>query len=54
VNLKATDVPALVRAELERILSDVGRALARTRDESTRVHLRDVEKRVEEMLEGEG
>lgn len=51
--VEATDVPALARAELERILSDVGRALARTRDEVTRVHLRDVEKRVEEVLEGE-
>ena len=47
------DVPALARAELERILSDVGRALARTRDEATRLHLRDIEARIEEMLEGE-
>ena len=47
----ASDLPALARAELKRLLSAVSRALSKTKDDVTRAHLEDVASRIDRILE---
>ncbi|MBO6576675.1 MAG: zinc-dependent metalloprotease [Rhodothermales bacterium] len=51
ISVSQSDIRAYVRGELEEINRDVGRALTRTRDRTTRLHLRDVEARIEAILD---
>ncbi len=51
VSISQSDIRAYVRGELSEINRDVGRALTRTRDATTRLHLRDIEARIEDILD---
>lgn len=51
VSVSQSDIRAYVRGELEEISRDVGRGLTRTRDAQTRLHLRDVSARIEDILD---
>jgi len=47
----SSDLPALARAELKRLLGAVSKALSRTKDDVTRAHLEDVASRIDRILE---
>jgi hypothetical protein len=51
VNLNQTDVPALSRYFLEQLNGDVKRRIAGTRDLMTKVHLQDLQNRIESFLD---
>ncbi|MFT4606064.1 MAG: hypothetical protein ACI9W4_002810 [Rhodothermales bacterium] len=53
VSISQSDIRAYVRGELSEINRDVGRALTRTRDATTRLHLRDIEARIESVLDSD-
>jgi hypothetical protein len=53
VSVSQSDIRAYVRGELEEISRDVGRGLTRTRDAQTRLHLRDVAARIEDVLDAD-
>ena len=53
VSVSQSDIRAYVRGELSEINRDVGRALTRTRDATTRLHLRDIEARIEDILDSD-
>ncbi len=53
VSISQSDIRAYVRGELAEINRDVGRALTRTRDATTRLHLRDLEARIEDILDSD-
>jgi hypothetical protein len=53
VNVRQSDIRALVRGELRVLRGEVERALPRASDEMTERHLRDVLTRIERILEGE-
>lgn len=53
ISIEQSDIRAYVRGELEEINRDVGRALTRTRDATTRLHLRDIEARIEDALDSD-
>jgi hypothetical protein len=50
-NVALSDVQAFARGELETLKSDVQRALRRTTDRTTQLHLRDVVFRIDQILE---
>jgi len=54
VNVRQSDIRALVRGELRVLRGEVERALPRASDEMTERHLRDVLTRIGRILEGEG
>lgn len=51
ISVEQSDIRAYVRGELQDIHRDIGRALARTRDRTTRLHLADMEARIEDILD---
>jgi hypothetical protein len=53
VNVRQSDIRALVRGELRVLREEVERALPRASGEMTERHLRDVLTRIERILEGE-
>jgi len=53
VNVGQSDIHALVRGELTTLQRDVKRALNRTRDHMTRLHLEDVLARIDDILDPE-
>ncbi len=53
VSVSQSDIRAYVRGELETIQRDVMRARRRTRDNMTRLHLADIEARIEAILDPE-
>ncbi len=54
VDVAQSDIRALVRGELEALRADVRRALPRTRDDMTKLHLEDVLVRIDTILDPEG
>ena len=54
IDVSQSDIRAYVRGELETLKTDVNRALNRgVADNMTRLHLRDIAARIDEILEGE-
>lgn len=53
VDVSQSDIRAVVRGELETLRADVQRAARATSDRATRLHLRDVEARIDRILEPE-
>ncbi len=53
VNVGQSDIHALVRGELTTLQREVKRALGRTRDHMTRLHLEDVLARIDDILDPE-
>ena len=51
VNVSQSDIRPMVREQLENIQEDAQRAAARTNDRATAVHLRDVDRRIGEILD---
>ncbi len=51
VDVSQSDIRALVRGELQTLRRDVARALRRTQDHMTRLHLEDVVARIDEILD---
>ncbi|MFQ5570808.1 MAG: zinc-dependent metalloprotease [Rhodothermales bacterium] len=51
IDVSQSDIRAYVRGELETIKRDVNRAMTRTRDQMTRLHLRDVLVRIDDILD---
>jgi hypothetical protein len=51
VNVSQSDIRAYVRSELTALQDEIDRALRRTRDDATRVHLEDVQVRIEQILD---
>lgn len=51
VNINQTDVPALSRYLLEQLNSDIKKRIAGTSDLMTKVHLQDLQKRIESFLD---
>lgn len=50
VNVSQSDIRPVVREQLETLLADVTRAKTRTNDRATRVHLNDLEKRIDNIV----
>ncbi|SDG40781.1 zinc-dependent metalloprotease [Psychroflexus sediminis] len=50
IDVETSDIRPLVRAELNRLQSDMRRAINRTRDTMTRYHLEDAVERIENIL----
>jgi hypothetical protein len=50
VNVSQSDIRPIVREQLEALLTEVRRAKTRTTDRATRVHLNDVEVRIDNIL----
>ncbi len=53
INVSQSDIRPVVRGELTTLRSDVNRALRRTSDTATRLHLQDVLVRIDDILEGD-
>ncbi|MBT6581564.1 MAG: zinc-dependent metalloprotease, partial [Bacteroidetes Order II. Incertae sedis bacterium] len=53
VNSMQSDLRMLAMGELETMQSQLDRAASRTRDSMTRLHLRDLSSRIEEMLDAD-
>jgi hypothetical protein len=53
VRVSQSDIRPYVRGELETLRRDIERALPSIRDEATRLHLRDVVARIEDILDAE-
>ncbi|MFB6230049.1 MAG: zinc-dependent metalloprotease [Salinibacter sp.] len=53
VDVRQSDIRALVRSELQTLREDVENGLRRTSDEMTRMHLEDVLVRIDQILQGE-
>jgi len=53
ISVEQSDIRSHVRGELAGINRDVGRALTRTRDRMTRLHLQDIESRIEDILDSD-
>lgn len=51
VNTSQSDIRAVVRAELTRLRSMVNRGIGRSSDSMTRIHLKDVKERIEDILD---
>jgi hypothetical protein len=51
VDVSQSDIRAYVRSELTALQNEIDRALRRTRDDATRVHLQDVQVRIEQILD---
>ncbi len=51
VNVSQSDIRPLVRDQLETLLADVQSAQAGVRDRATRVHLNDIERRIDAILD---
>lgn len=51
VNVAQSDIKALVRGELEDVKSQIDRAAGRTSDSMTRLHLRELSTRIDEILD---
>lgn len=51
LNIAQSDIRALVRGEMETLKAQVERAANRTSDSMTRLHLRDIEARIESVLD---
>jgi hypothetical protein len=50
INVSQSDIRPMVREQLERLLADVQRAKTRVNDRATRVHLNDIERRIDNIL----
>ncbi len=53
VDVSQSDIRAYVRGELKTLQRQARRAASRTRDSMTRLHLEDIDARIEDILEGE-
>ncbi|GAB5521622.1 MAG: zinc-dependent metalloprotease [Rhodothermales bacterium] len=53
LNIDQSDIRALVRGELETLNTQVSRAATRTSDTMTRLHLRDISARIDDVLDGD-
>ena len=53
VDVSQSDIRAYVRGELKSLKTSVDRAVRRTRDSITRLHLEDISVRIEDILDGE-
>jgi len=53
VDVSQSDIRAYVRSELEQLQQEIMRALRRTRDRETRLHLQDIHARIERILNPE-
>ncbi|MDE2826754.1 MAG: hypothetical protein OXL40_05505, partial [Bacteroidota bacterium] len=53
VDVSQSDIRAYVRGELESLQTAIDRAARRTRDNMTRLHLRDVSARIDDILDNE-
>lgn len=51
VNVSQSDIRPMVREQLENLQQDAQRVAARTGDRATAVHLRDVDRRIDEILD---
>lgn len=51
-SVKGTDIQAMVRDELKALQEDAERAAGQSSDRATRIHLEDVQERIEDILEG--
>ncbi|MEM1094978.1 MAG: zinc-dependent metalloprotease, partial [Bacteroidota bacterium] len=51
LNIAQSDIRALVRGEMETLKTQVARAAGRTSDSMTRLHLRDIEARIDSVLD---
>jgi len=51
VNVSQSDIRPMVREQLETLQSDVNSAINRTNDRATVVHLKDVERRIDDILD---
>lgn len=51
VNVSQSDIRPMVREQLENLQEDAQRAAARTNDRATMVHLNDVDRRIEDILD---
>ncbi len=51
VNVSQSDIRPMVREQLENLQEDAQRAAARTGDRATRIHLNDVDRRIENILD---
>lgn len=50
-SIHASDIKALLRDELESLSQQVGRAKNRSSDHMTIIHLRDIQSRIEQILD---
>ena len=53
INVSQSDLGAYARGELTTLQRDIRRASARTRDRMTRLHLQDLDARIEDILDGD-
>lgn len=53
VNVSQSDIQAMVRGELVDVQSQIDRAASRTRDNMTRLHLLDLSKRIDSILDND-
>jgi len=51
VNVSQSDIRPMVREQLENLQADAQRAVSRTNDRATVVHLKDVDRRIEDILD---
>jgi len=51
VNVSQSDIRPMVREQLETLQQNVNRAVSRTNDRATRVHLNDIDRRIEQILD---
>lgn len=51
VNVSQSDIRPMVREQLETLQQNVNRAVNRTNDRATRVHLNDIDRRIEQILD---
>jgi hypothetical protein len=51
INVSQSDIRPIVRDQLEQLLADVQRSKTRVNDRATRVHLNDIERRIENILD---
>lgn len=49
-NVRQSDIRPIVRDQLEQLLADVQRSKTRVSDRATRVHLSDIERRIDDIL----
>jgi hypothetical protein len=50
VNVSQSDIRPIAREQLEQLLTDVQRSKTRVNDRATRVHLNDIERRIDDIL----
>ena len=51
INVSQYDIRPIVREQLETLLTDVQQTKTRVSDRATRVHLNDIEQRIENILD---